>query len=125
MLRCAHTGSEEAHVSREQRSGDAQGVTADGGPDGEPGGKEGTNERDGGGWDSDNWAAAEAMELSWSVRRDASPGAESGGGAVVETTAPSLDQVGEAGTAYPARLFSLASATARKHRCMVCDAVVS
>ena len=57
------------------------------------------------------------MELSWSVRRDASPGAESG--AVVETTAPSLDQVGEAGTASPARLVSLASATARKRRCMV------
>ena len=74
-------------------------------------------ERGGGGWDSGNWAAAEAMELSWSVRRDASPGAESG--AVVETTAPSLDQVGEAGTASPARLVSLASATARKRRCMV------
>ena len=49
--------------------------------------------------------------------RGASPGAESG--AVVETTAPSLDQVGEAGTASPARLVSLASATARKRRCMV------
>ena len=60
---------------------------------------------------------AEAMELSWSVGRGASPGAESG--AVVETTAPSLDQVGEAGTASPARLVSLASATARKRRCMV------
>ena len=41
---------------------------------------------------------------------NASPGAESG--AVVEATAPGLDQVGEAGTASPARLVSLASATA-------------
>ena len=57
------------------------------------------------------------MELSWSVGRGASPGAESG--AVIKTTAPSLDQVGEAGTASPARLVSLASATARKRRCMV------
>ena len=96
---------------REQRGGDAQGEAADGGPDGEPGGKDGTDERDGGGWDSGNWAVAEAMELSWSVRRDASPGAESG--AVIKTTASSLDQVGEAGTASPARLVSLASATAR------------
>ena len=90
---------------------------ANGGPGGEPGGNEGTDERGGGGWDSGNWAAAEAMELSWSVGRGASPGAESG--AVVETTAPSLGQVGEAGTASPARLVSLASATARKRRCMV------
>ena len=102
---------------REQQGGDAQGRTANGGPGGEPGGNEGTDERGGGGWDSGNWAAAEAMELSWSVGRGASPGAESG--AVVETTAPSLDQVGEAGTASPARLVSLASATARKRRCMV------
>ena len=102
---------------REQQGGDAQGRTADVGPGGEPGGNEGTDERGGGGWDSGNWAAAEAMELSWSVGRGASPGAESG--AVVETTAPSLDQVGEAGTASPARLVSLASATARKRRCMV------
>ena len=102
---------------REQQGGDAQGRTADVGPGGEPGGNEGTDERGGGGWDSGNWAAAEAMELSWSVGRGASPGAESG--AVVETTAPSLGQVGEAGTASPARLVSLASATARKRRCMV------
>ena len=102
---------------REQQGGDAQGRTADVGPGGEPGGNEGTDERDGGGWDSGNWAAAEAMELSWSVGRGASPGAESG--AVIKTTAPSLDQVGEAGTASPARLVSLASATARKRRCMV------
>ena len=90
---------------------------ANGGPGGEPGGNEGTDERGGGGWDSGNWAAAEAMELSWSVGRGASPGAESG--AVIKTTASSLDQVGEAGTASPARLVSLASATARKGRCMV------
>ena len=40
-------------------------------------------------------------------------------GAVIKNTASSLDQVGEAGTASPARLVSLASATARKRRCMV------
>ena len=103
---------------REQQGGDAQGRTADGGPGGEPGGNEGTDERGKRRWRlGQRQLGAEAMELSWSVGRGASPGAESG--AVIKTTAPSLDQVGEAGTASPARLVSLASATARKRRCMV------
>ena len=103
---------------REQQGGDAQGRTADVGPGGEPGGNEGTDERGKRRWRlGQRQLGAEAMELSWSVGRGASPGAESG--AVVETTAPSLGQVGEAGTASPARLVSLASATARKRRCMV------
>ena len=108
-MRCA----QEAHVStRAQRSGDAQGGTADDGPGvvsqvvsqvvknapAREAVAAGTAAREAA------REAAEAMESSCHAPAwlEANPGAENG--SMAETTAPSWDQAGEPGTASPARL---------------------
>jgi hypothetical protein len=104
---------------REQRGGDAQDGTAGDGPgcepSGEPGGEEGAGERGGGGgggWDSGEGSGrSDAVVVERGSRHN--PGA--GSGSMAKATAPSWDQAGEAGTASPARLVLLASATACKH----------
>ena len=108
-MRCA----QEANVStRAQRSGDAQGGTADDGPGvvsqvvsqvvknapAREAVAAGTAAREAA------REAAEAMESSCHAPAwlEANPGAENG--SMAETTAPSWDQAGEPGTASPARL---------------------
>ena len=74
-----------------------------------PDGEEGAGERGGGGWDSGEGSGrSDGVVVERGSRHN--PGAESG--SMAKTTAPSWDQAGEAGTASPARLVLLASATA-------------
>ena len=111
---------------REQRSGDAQGGTADDGPGvvsqvvsqvvknapAREAVAAGTAAREAA------REAAEAMESSCHAPAwlEANPGAENG--SIAETTAPSWDQAGEPGTASPARLV-LRQRNRMQARCMM------